>query len=265
MPTSPTTPTDPNKSAVRREFTANADRYTTSEVHAKGASLNLLVERTQPEPTWRVLDVATGAGHTAFAFAPHVAHVVASDLTPRMLEKAEEIARERGLDNLSFEVADAEALPFDDSTFDLVTTRIAPHHFPNVDRFLAESHRVLKPSGLVAIVDNIVPNDDAGSDAVNAFEKLRDPSHGRCLTMDEWRELISDSGFEITHEEIALKRINFEWWAGRVEASPLIVERLRIMLQNAPPSAATHFEPITMERGLHFHLREGFLIGRRQG
>ena len=256
-------PDDAVKDSVRRSFTANADRYTSSEVHAKGASLGLLVERTRPEPGWRVLDIATGTGHTAFAFAPHVAHVVATDLTPGMLERAEDLARERGLENVSFEVADAEALPFDDRSFDLVTTRLGAHHFPRVDRFLAQSWRVLKPDGLVAIVDNIVPDDPAGADAINAFEALRDPSHGRCLSIDEWRRLITAAGFQITHEEIVLKRMDFAWWTERLGNAPETVERLKAMLADAPPSAAVHFTPITFDQKLHFHLREAFLIGRK--
>lgn len=249
------------KAAVRDAFTANADRYTDSEVHARGDSLGLLVERTQPERGWRVLDVATGAGHTAFAFAPHVAHVVATDLTPGMLERAEALARRRGLANVAFEVADAERLPFDDASFDLVVSRLGAHHFPDVARFLAEARRVLRPGGRLAIADNVVPEDADGAEAMNAFETLRDASHGRCLSMEGWRERVRAAGFELVHEEIVQKRLDFEWWAGRVGSSPETIERLRSMLSTAPPSAAALLAPITFDGRLHFHLREGIFVG----
>src|SRR6266849_4178603 len=73
------------KSLVQEQFGATAAHYLTSKPHAKGKSLERLVELVQPQPAWRALDVATGAGHTAYAFAPHVARVWATDITEEML------------------------------------------------------------------------------------------------------------------------------------------------------------------------------------
>ena len=70
------------KQQVQEQFGANAAAYVTSTVHAQGASLTRLVERVAPSPDWRILDVATAAGHTALAFAPYVATAVGLDLTP---------------------------------------------------------------------------------------------------------------------------------------------------------------------------------------
>ena len=85
------------------QFSESAERYATSPVHASGDSLQALVDAMEPQSAWRVLDIATGAGHTALAFAPHVSEVVATDLTPRMLEVAQRLAGERDLTNLSFQ------------------------------------------------------------------------------------------------------------------------------------------------------------------
>ena len=194
-----------NKSLVQQQFGAHAAAYATSTVHAKGASLGRLVELVQPQPSWQALDVATGAGHTAAAFAPHVGRVIASDLTEEMLQEAAKLAKAKGLANMETARADAEALPFDDARFDLVTCRIAPHHFPDVPTFVAEVWRMLKPGGTFALVDNIAPDAESTPgfssaelrDAAltyNAFEKIRDPSHGRCLGMAEWSEVLSDTG-----------------------------------------------------------------------
>ena len=103
--------------------------------------------------------------------------------------------------NISFETADAEDLPFADASFDLVTCRIAPHHFQHIDRFLAESHRVLRDGGVLAVVDNVVPAGDAG-DYVNAFEKLRDPSHHRALALDEWMDAFAAAGFPCSRRRL---------------------------------------------------------------
>jgi ubiquinone/menaquinone biosynthesis C-methylase UbiE len=147
-----------NKSLVQQQFGAHAAAYATSTVHAKGASLGRLVELVQPERTWQALDIATGAGHTAAAFAPHVARVVASDLTDEMLAEARKLAAAKGYANMETAHADAEALPFADASFDLVTCRIAPHHFPNIAAFVAEVWRVLRRGGKFALVDNIAPD-----------------------------------------------------------------------------------------------------------
>src|SRR3979409_1446367 len=104
--------------------------------HARGASLGRLVELVQPKASWQALDVATGAGHTAAAFAPHVARVIASDPTAEMLQGAAKTATARGFANMETAPADAEALPFEDARFDLVTCRIAPHHFPDIPTFV---------------------------------------------------------------------------------------------------------------------------------
>jgi len=200
------------KSLVQQQFGAHAAAYATSTVHAKGASLGRLVELVKPERHWRALDIATGAGHTAAAFAPHVARVIASDVTQEMLREAGKLAADKGLANMETAHADAEALPFEDASFDLVTCRIAAHHFPDVPTFVAEVWRVLKAGGTFALVDNIAPDSQSTAgftnaelrDAAltyNAFEKIRDPSHGRCLGMAEWAEVLADTGFAVLHSE----------------------------------------------------------------
>ncbi|MFZ0544768.1 MAG: class I SAM-dependent methyltransferase, partial [Candidatus Promineifilaceae bacterium] len=188
------------RSLVQEQFGANAAHYVTSRPHAKGASLQRLLELTEPQADWQVLDVATATGHTAFTFAPHVAHVWATDITEEMLKITAEQGAERGFTNVTVEYADAESLPYEDGRFDLVTCRIAPHHFPDVGGFIGESARVLKPGGLVAVVDNIVP-EGLGGDYVNAFEKFRDPSHGRCLALEEWLDGFSAAGLMVAHFE----------------------------------------------------------------
>ena len=112
------------KDLVQQQFGAHAAAYATSTVHAKGASLGRLVELVKPQPQWQALDIATGAGHTAAAFAPHVARVVASDLTEEMLEESAKLAKSKGFANMETARADAEALPFSDA-------QLRPRHLPH--------------------------------------------------------------------------------------------------------------------------------------
>ena len=250
------------KEKVQQQFGRNAAAYATSTVHAKGASLGRMVELARPQPDWQALDIATAAGHTAFAFAPHVAHVIASDLTPEMLVVAEKLAAEKGIHNISFRQADAENVPFADGQFDLVTCRIAPHHFPDIDRFLQESARVLRPQGLIALVDNISPDDKIGADHYNAFEKLRDPSHGRCLSLEEWEQAFFAAGFDLLHQETDNKKIDFDDWANRMQVTPDNKTRLRVMLVQAPTPALAFLTPHFAGDRINFSLSEALFIGQ---
>ncbi len=249
-----------DKKSVQEQFGAHARTYITSRPHAKGASLQRLVELVEPQPDWQALDIATAAGHTAFAFAPRVAHVHATDITPEMLTVAREQVATRGVDNVTVEHADAENLPYADGRFDLLTCRIAPHHFPDVDAFLRESVRVLRSGGVLAIVDNVVPEGIAG-DFVNAFEKLRDPSHGRCLSVEEWLEGYAQAGVELTQHEILEKQMVFEDWAARHD--PVMQSYLRALLCHGPPQTHEFLHPRSEDGKTLFHLREGLFIGRK--
>jgi ubiquinone/menaquinone biosynthesis C-methylase UbiE len=259
-----------SKDLVQQQFGAHAAAYATSSVHAKGASLGRLVELVKPQKHWRALDVATGAGHTAAAFAPHVAHVIASDITEEMLAQARTLAASKGYANMETARADAEALPFPDASFDLVTSRIAPHHFPEIPIFLAEAWRVLKSAGVLAVVDNIAPDEDStpgfskaqlrAALIYNAFEKIRDPSHGRCLGLAEWGEIIEDTGFKILHKERLGKDMDFQPWAERLGCDAPTISRLRSMLTDGSPALKAFLKPRLEGQTLWFTLDEAIII-----
>jgi ubiquinone/menaquinone biosynthesis C-methylase UbiE len=249
-----------SKSLVQEQFGATARTYLTSKPHAQGKSLDRLVELTQPQPDWQVLDVATGAGHTAYAFAPYAARVWATDITEEMLSLVREQVGKRALVNLRVAYAKAEALPFEDETFDLVTCRIAPHHFESIPRFLDEVRRVLKRLGAFALVDNVVPEGSVG-DYINAFERFRDPSHIRAWTMQEWRDALREHGFAVAHEEQLGKTMEFSSWAGRHDAT--MQRLLRSMLAQTTPDVAAALAPADTAGELTFQLCEGVFIARR--
>lgn len=255
------------KDLVRSQFGDNAVNYATSVVHAKGASLARLVELMEPQASWRALDIATAAGHTAFALAPHVAAVVASDLTPEMLEVASAGAAERDLSNVTFELADAEDLPFDDSSFDAVTCRIAPHHFAKPDRFVSEVARVLRPGGRFGLVDNMV--DDEASPFVNDWERKRDPSHVMALSLERWQELVVDAGLRVDKRETLAKRMEFKAWVENMSVPTEVRVELLTELETAPEAAVRYLRPELGDTGdqatAAFHLTEGVLVATRGG
>ncbi len=249
-----------SKTLVQEQFGKTAATYLTSTPHALGKSLERLVALTSPQKSWRVLDIATGGGHVAYTFAPHVARVWATDITDEMLNLVSGEAKKRGLTNVRTAYAKAEALPFEDGSFDLVTSRIAPHHFDSIADFLDQVHRVLTPNGTFALVDNVVPEGSVG-DYVNAFERFRDPSHLRAWTMDEWRKAIKAHGFAIEHEEQIYKTMEFKSWAGRHDATMQAL--LRSMLVQVTPEVKSFLTPQHTDGDASFRLCEGLFIAKR--
>ena len=134
---------DEAKAKVREQYASVGDAYVRSVGHATGNDLQRMIEVAVPQPNEILLDIATGGGHVAKTFAPFVSKVIASDLTPEILSHAEKFLRESGIENLDILVADAEDVPLPDASVDLVTCRIAPHHFPNPDRFVNEVDKTL--------------------------------------------------------------------------------------------------------------------------
>ena len=253
----------PTTDLVQQQFGAHARAYTTSQVHAQGASLARLIELTDQQRDWIALDVSTGAGHTALAFAPRVARIIACDLTPQMLDAARQLAQERGVTNIEFRDADAHALPFDDATFDLVTNRIALHHYRDARKAIAEMARVCKPGGIVALVDNIVPPDKITAGALNHFEKERDPSHNWCYPLARLEAMFNDAGLKIAHSETLRKEMEFEPWVARMGADVETQTKLRAWLLGERDTAREWLTPRVANEKLFFSLTEAIVIGKK--
>ena len=134
--------------------------------------------------------------------------------------------------------------------------------------------RVLKAGGTFALVDNIAPDAlstpgfsaaelSEAAQIYNAFEKVRDPSHARCLGMAEWTEVLSDQGFVVVHTERLPKDMEFQPWAARMGTDAATVERLRSMLLEGPPALRAFLKPRREQEQLWFTLDEAILIARR--
>lgn len=218
------------RTRVQRQFEKQAHRYARSRAHAEGTSLPVLLRLGRPRADHLMLDVATGTGFTAFAFAPHVDKVLASDVTMGMLAQARVLCGERRLTNVFFQVAAAEALPYPAGTFDLATCRIAPHHFTDVPAFLREMWRVLRPGGVVLVADTASPAAGEVQEWHNLVERLRDPSHVRNYTPAQWRVFVEEAGFaiEILHTRCRTPMV-FSDWIKRSGTPRGVVEELRAL------------------------------------
>ena len=226
---------------VQRHFGATAQDYVTSPRHASGGGLDQLVELAEPTPESDALDIATGGGHTALALAPHVRHIIASDLTPQMLEAAAAFIRGNSITNASFEIAEAENLPFEDGSFDIVTCRVAPHHFSDVGAFCRETARVLRPGGRAILIDSYAPDDDALDEYINQVEWRRDNSHARSWRVPEWEAFITNSGLTVDHVEPFVRRFEFDEWTARTRMTPEAKQNLEQYMLNAPARVRDFF------------------------
>jgi ubiquinone/menaquinone biosynthesis C-methylase UbiE len=228
---------------VERRFGAHAEAYVTSVTHAHGSELDTLVEMAQPQPGWQVLDIATGGGHAALKFAPYVARVVATDLTLPMLMAARRHHDALGQTNVAYITSDAGWVAARPGAFDLVICRIAAHHFPDPFRFVQEAARVLRPGGVFLLQDQMTPDDPLVARYVNAFERLRDPSHRWAYSEIEWRGMALDAGLQIGYVTSVRKTHSLEDWAQRMGADGF-VDRLQILLKQAPDGARAWLNPV---------------------
>ncbi|MGD9895133.1 MAG: class I SAM-dependent methyltransferase [Dehalococcoidia bacterium] len=201
------------------QFGPVADLYVRSKGHAEGDDLERIVALSGATAADRVLDIATGGGHTALAMARVAGSVTATDLTPEMLAAAERFIGEHGVDNVRFQLADAQALDFVGASFDITTCRIAPHHFPDPGAFVHEAWRVLRPGGRFLLEDSVVPAGAVG-DYLNGIEMVRDRSHIRSLAVDAWWTLLIEAGFTVLRLETFRKRHELTDWMTRTATPP---------------------------------------------
>jgi ubiquinone/menaquinone biosynthesis C-methylase UbiE len=176
------------------QFTRQATPFSTANTITDANALRLIIEAAKPEPHHKLLDVACGGGIVVCAFAPHVKHATGIDMTPAMLDRARQHATDTGVANVNWDRGDVMSLPYADGAFDIVVTRFSMHHFPDPLGVLREMVRVCAPGGRVVVVDMYASEEPAKAAEWNRLEKLRDPSHVRCLTLPELQALFGQAG-----------------------------------------------------------------------
>ncbi len=195
-------------------WSKRADAFRESATHREGPDLDRLVEWAEGETA---LDVATGGGHVARRLREAGFSVVSCDPAPGMQPDV---------------VCKAEDLPFADSSFDVVACRIAAHHFEDVPAAVREMARVSR--SLVLIEDNVFVGEQA-----EAAERLRDPTHVRRLTEEEWCEVLESAGLVIEELEYHDKRVAVQPWLDRVGCDGEEAARVRELLADRIDAADT--------------------------
>jgi ubiquinone/menaquinone biosynthesis C-methylase UbiE len=218
-----------------------AANYTRSTFHASSERLQEVVDLARPQPGDLALDVATGTGNTAFALAPYVRRVIGLDVTSEMLDQARRLTAERGVKNADWVLGDVADLPFPDDTFDLYTVRAAPHHFKEIDAFLREAFRVLKPGRDAAFIDCSPPA--AARELLHEVEVRRDPSHVKALTLEEWGAHFERAGFQL--EVASLRELDWDYdeWMGNMAVDRALAEELAGVIEAAQGEALAQLHP----------------------
>ncbi len=248
------------KQAVHDQFSKTAEQYRVSAVHASGEDLAKIAELVAKESAPYVLDAGCGAGHTAIKVAPHSAEVIAFDLSAQMLAQVERLVSERNLSNVQTRQGDVENLPFEDATFDIVTSRLSAHHWPTPRKALSEIARVLKSGGRFILSDTIASEEPTFDTFLQALEVLRDPSHVRDHSESQWTAFFGEAGFDVevaAHWPIPL---NFEDWVKRMATPELNVEMLRQMYDTASEDVRAAFD---IQPDYTFTIRAALFEGKR--
>ena len=234
--------TDAQARRVQAQFGASAAAYVASPLHAAGEDLDRLLAWGTARRPDRVLDVATGGGHTALAFASIVRRVVACDLTEPMLAAARAHVRSRGGSSIEFVAGDAGVLPFRDESFDVVTCRTAAHHFADVAAAVRQIHRVLRPGGSLLLQD-ILGHDDAEASAfLLEVEKRRDPSHVRSYRAAEWKAFLRAVGLTVIEDSVIWKLREWNEWTGRMRMTAEARRDLEDFVRRAPERCRAVFD-----------------------
>ena len=223
---------DAAQSAAAAQFDRQSDRYGKSHILADTRDVAVALAEVPVSPDGAALDVATGGGHTALYLAKAGWRVTAGDIAPRMLENARKLAEEAGC-RVETRLFPAEEFPFPGKSFDLVTSRVAPHHFSSPEKFVAEVARVLTPGGHFLLIDGSVPDNDPETERwLHAVEKWRDPSHGRFLSRAAWENFIQVNGLMVIRSQLdPMKQPDLNWYfetaATSVENRQRVLEAVR--------------------------------------
>jgi len=226
---------------VAGQFGSHARDYVSSVVHSTGEDLDRLGSLLGSRRPARVLDLGTGGGHVAFRAAHHADQVVAYDLSDQMLRAVETEASRRGHANIVTRQGPAEALPFEDASFDAVLTRFSAHHWHDVPRALAEARRVLKSGGLAVFIDVTAPQTVLLDSWLQALELMRDPSHVRDYRLSEWHALLAGAGFEPSGTTKFRLRMEFAAWVARIGTPAPLVEGIRCLEARMPAEVAAYY------------------------
>jgi ubiquinone/menaquinone biosynthesis C-methylase UbiE len=251
---------------VREEFTKQAESFASSPWISDEQRIARLVEMAELAGGERVLDVATGPGYIAEAFAERAREVVGIDLTDAMLAIARERTSQRELKNISFRKGDVRALPFVDAMFDVVVCRYALHHVEQPGAVLQEMARVCRAGGTVLVEDLFASEHPERAAYQNRFEILRDSAHVRALPLSELLQDFCAAGLEVDAVTMNERTPEIARWLATTKTAGENAAEIRRLLEADLAYDLSGTRPFRDAQGrLFYHARTAIVRGRASG
>ena len=250
---------------VRESFTIQAKAFASNPWVTDEERIRRLVAAAHLKGNECVLDIATGPGYIAEAFARAAREAIGVDLTAAMLAIGEERTKQRGISNVSFRIADVQKLPFESEQFDIVVCRLALHHMQNPAQVVREMTRVCRLGSTVLVEDIFSSEHPERAEYQDRWEKLRDPSHVRALPISEHLRLFRDAGVETdsvkTYDDLCPE---VERWLATTKVPPEKADEVRRLLEEDRLHNLSGTRPFQDATGkLFFHARTAILTGRK--
>ena len=250
---------------IKKEFTKQSKMFDTYQsAHSKERFNRVAIEKLHLTGYESVLEVAAGTCSLGRMIAPDVKNITELDATEAMLEAGKAENQKAAITNAGYVIGEAEAMPFSDGSFDIVVSRLAFHHFEDVEKAFSEMTRVLRPGGRLLVADMLARE---GSDREKAehYERLRDPSHVRCLDCEEFNSLAEKYDIAVESESITAIEMELDSWLELTGASE--DKRKNIisdMKRDTTEKNITGFSPYIKNGKIFFDHRWYLLIGRKK-
>lgn len=169
------------------------NKQTQDEQHLKR-----ILEFLPVKADMKILDLGTGSGYLSFPIAKKYPNIsmIGLDIVEKALEANRFKAKEENIRNISFVTYDGIDFPFADNEFDMVISRYALHHFPDIQKSISEVSRVIKPEGFLFISDP-TPNVNDTSRFVDEYMQLKKDGHIKFYTKDEWKQICEKYGLQM--------------------------------------------------------------------
>lgn len=250
---------------IRESFTTQAQAFAANPWVTDEERIRRLVAAARIAGSERVLDIATGPGYVAEAFAGRAREVVGVDLTDAMLAIANERTKERGISNIVFRAADAQNLPFENGAFDVVVCRLLLHHLLKPLEVLREMARVCRIGGVVLVEDIYASEHPERAAYQDRWEILRDPSHVRTLALTELLQLFGDARLETNSVATADDLTpEVERWLATTRTPVEPAKEIRRLLEEDRRQDLSGTRPFQDATGrLYFHARTVILAGQK--
>ena len=243
-----------HEDTVKQSFKKQAEKFATYHM-SKAEYTNYLIERIGAKGNEHALEVAAGTCICGRALAPFVKDITCLDLTEEMLAQGKKLAEESRIENIYFQTGNAEDLPYEAETFDLVITRLSFHHFTDPEKPFQEMQRVLM------VVWDMEATEESLREIDDKIEKLRDPSHTRILSREEFEKMF-EKDFMLQCEESTLVPVNLKSWMELTDTSEDVQKEIVDLMKNDLAGGnKTGFSPYVKDSQIMFDHRWLLLIG----